>query len=278
MAELRLLAWPAGHSLSPVMHTAALKELGLTHTYRAVAVPPEKLQGAVNGLRSAGVLGANVTVPHKERIMPLLDSVSDAARKVGAVNTVTNSDGRLHGDNTDVHGFLALLESAGVRLAGDGGLSVVVLGAGGAARAAVYGLAGHARLTVINRTVARAEALAAAFPQVEAVAPAASEELLEEADVLVNTTSVGMELEGRDPDESPLPPGVLPARAVVVDMVYRPERTRLLRDAATAGLPAFGGLEMLVQQGAASLRLWTGLADVPVSAMRSAARAALSGD
>lgn len=277
MAELQLLAWPAGHSLSPVMHAAALEALGLDHTYRAVAVPPENLATAVAGLRQDHVLGANVTVPHKERVLPLLDSVSDAARAVGAVNTITNSAGRLHGDNTDVYGFLALLESAGVVLGGDGRLSVVILGAGGAARAAVFGLTSHARVTVINRTLARAEALAADFPGVSAVAPVATAALLAGADVLVNTTTVGMERDGLDPDESPLPAGVLPEHATVIDMVYRPERTRLLRDAAAAGLPAFGGLEMLVQQGAESLRLWTGLADVPVAAMRAAARAALSG-
>lgn len=276
MAELRLLAWPAGHSLSPVMHAAALKELGLAHVYRAVAVPPAKLEAAVAELRNTDVLGANVTVPHKERVLPLLDSVSDAARAIGAVNTVRNAGGLLHGDNTDVYGFLALLESAGVTLRGDRSLSVVILGAGGAARAAVFGLMKHARLTVINRTVARAEALASEFPQIEAVAPAATASLLAGADVLVNTTTVGMELGGLDPDESPLPAGLLPERATVVDMIYRPERTRLLRDAAGVGLPAVGGLEMLVQQGAESLRLWTGLTEVPVAAMRAAAQAALS--
>lgn len=277
MAELRLLAWPAGHSLSPVMHAAALKELGLGHSYRALAVPPEGLAAAVSDLRSPDVLGANVTVPHKERVLPLLDSVSDAARAIGAVNTITNTAGRLHGDNTDVHGFLALLEHAGVALGADRRLSAVILGAGGAARAAVFGLAPYARLTVINRTVSRAQVLAADFPAVETVAAAATTALLANADVLVNTTSVGMERDGSDPDESPLPAGVLPERATVVDMVYRPERTRLLRDAAAAGLPVAGGLEMLVRQGAESLRLWIGRKDVPVEAMRSAALAALSG-
>ena len=135
-------------------------------------------------------------------------------------------------------------------------------------------------MVLINRTMARAEALAAAFAgraEFSAVAAAATAELLTSADLIVNTTTVGMEQGGVDPDESPLPAGLLPRRATVVDMIYRPARTRFLRDAAAAGLPVKGGLEMLVQQGAESLRLWTGLKDVPVAAMRQAALAALSG-
>ncbi|HLR45780.1 MAG TPA: shikimate dehydrogenase [Deinococcales bacterium] len=277
MPELRLLAWPAGHSLSPVMHNAALAELGLPWEYRAVAVPPAELPEAVEALRAPGVRGANVTVPHKEAVLPLLDSVSDAARLCGAVNTISNRDGHLHGDNTDVHGFLALLQAAGIEPAGRPGLKTVILGAGGAARAAVYALAGTAAITIMNRTRSRAEELAAAFetaagPLTVAEAGTPPDP---ETELIVNTTSVGMELAGVDPDESPLPARVLPPGATVIDMVYRPAVTRLLRDAAARGLPAYNGLEMLVMQGAEALRIWTGRQDVPAAAMRGAALAAL---
>lgn len=278
MARLHLLAWPAGHSLSPVMHNAALAALELPHTYSAIAVPPAGLADAVRSLRDPGVLGANVTVPHKEQILPLLDDVTDAVRHIGAVNTVVNRAGRLTGDNTDAAGFRALLRSAGFDLPARSGLRAVVLGAGGAARAALYVLGGSASVVIINRTVERAERLAGAFrghATVTAVAARADAELLLDADLIVNTTSVGMEQAGVNPVESPLPDGIMPGGAVVVDMVYRPAVTRLMRQAAAAGLTAVNGLEMLVQQGAASLRLWTGREDVPVDVMRDAATRAL---
>lgn len=262
------------------MHNAALAALDLPHTYRALAVPPQELAAAVRSLREPGVLGANVTVPHKEQIVPLLDGVTDAVRHIGAVNTVVNRSGRLYGDNTDVTGFRALLATAGFGLPGRSGLRVVVLGAGGAARAALHVLGGSASVVLVNRTVERAERLAAEFADhvtVTAVAAQAEAALLHGADLIVNTTSVGMERDGQDPGESPVPDGALPAGAVVVDMVYRPSVTELMRQAAAAGLQAVNGLEMLVQQGAASLRLWTDRDEVPVGVMRAAALQALSG-
>lgn len=279
MAQLQLFAWPAGHSLSPVMHNAALRELGIPHRYEAVAVPPEGLEAAVAELRNGNVLGANVTVPHKQAVLPLLDSVTPEARRVGAVNTISRlADGSLQGANTDVGGFTALIASAGVQLKGDNGLKAVVIGAGGAARAAMQALSGHARISLLNRTVSRAEELARDFSDqatVETVTGRADEQLLAGADLIVNTTSVGMERGGIDPDESPLDAQLLPDGAVVLDMVYRPARTRLMRDAEARGLRAENGLEMLVQQGAASLRIWTGLQEVPVGLMRAAALEAL---
>lgn len=277
MSELRLLAWPAGHSLSPAMHGAALAELGLPWEYRAVPVPPDRLAEEVEALRQPHVRGANITVPHKEAVLPLLDSVSDEARLVGAVNTISNRDGRLHGDNTDVYGFLALLRSAGADPARRSGMKVLILGAGGAARAAVCALAGSADITLMNRTRTRADILAQEFAGV--AGPIAVLDVGTQpdpaTDLVVNTTSVGMETAGIDPDESPLPAEALPENAVVVDMVYRPAVTRLLREAAARGLPACNGLEMLVMQGAESLRLWTGRPDVPAAAMRRAALEAL---
>lgn len=260
------------------MHQAALAALGLAHSYQAVAVPPAELGAAVAALRSDAVLGANVTVPHKEAVLPLLDSVSDAARSIGAVNTISKQAGKLTGDNTDVHGFQALLDAAGVSLSATRPPRVVLLGAGGAARAALWVLGQRAQTVIVNRTVSRAQALADDFrghALVSSVAGQPDLELLARADVLINTTSVGMERDGRDPDESPLPPGLLPAHAVVIDMVYRPALPRLLREAAAAGLKVQGGVEMLVQQGAQSLRIWTG-AEPPVEQMRAAVVRALS--
>jgi len=279
MAELQLLAWPAGHSLSPVMHGAALQALGLPHTYRALAVEPAGLPAAVAALREPDMLGANVSVPHKEAVLPLLDELSPAARAIGAVNTISNVNGRLSGHNTDTEGVRALLTAAGVTLSEDAPPRVVLLGAGGAARAALWVLARRAQTVIFNRTLSRAEQLAQQFrdhADIRAVSARPETRLLQGADVIINSTAVGMEVDGRDPDESPLPAAALPQGAVVIDMVYRPARTRLLRDAEAAGLRTQGGLEMLVWQGAGSLRIWTGL-DPDVQVMREAALRALSG-
>ncbi len=272
MPELRLLAWPAGHSLSPRMHNAALSSLGLPHTYRAVAVPPEELAEAVRELRSEGVLGANVTVPHKEAVMPLLDELTDAATRIGAVNTIVRRSGRLVGDNTDAYGFEAALSGAGFALPGDRSVSAVVLGAGGSARAVVHALAPHARITLVNRTVRRAEQLAADFAasadiRVAGAGHAALE--VRSCDLLVNTTSVGMSVDGVDPDASPLDAGELPSGAFVQDLVYSPPETRLLRLARERGLRCANGLEMLVRQGARAFELWTS-ESAPLEVMRAA--------
>lgn len=277
MRRALLLAWPAGHSLSPAMHGAAFRALGLDARYEAVAVPPEGLAQAVAALRAPEVLGANVTVPHKEAVLGLLDGLEPEAAAIGAVNTIQKDGARLVGANTDAAGFLrALREDAGVDPAG---ARVVVLGAGGAARAVVWALlaAGADRVAVHNRSPARAEALAAAFAArgaVRVLEPAALAAELGPADLLVNTTSVGMARDGRDPDQSPLPAGLLPRRAFVADLVYRPARTRLLRDAEAAGLAVQNGLPMLVRQGAEAFERWTGRA-APVAVMQAAAEAAL---
>lgn len=274
-----LLAWPAGHSLSPAMHDAAFRELGIAARYEAREVPPEGLAAAVAELRAPEVLGANVTVPHKEAVLALLDGLEPEAAAIGAVNTIVRADGGLRGANTDGAGFLrALREDAGFDPAG---AVVLLLGAGGAARAVAHALlgAGAARVGLHNRTPERAAALAAAFAErgeLRVLGPEELAEGLERADLLVNTTSVGMARGGRDPDVSPLPAGLLPRRALVVDLVYRPARTRLLRETEAAGLPTQNGLPMLVYQGAEAFERWTGRA-APVAVMRAAAEAALRG-
>ena len=244
-------------------------------------MPPAALAERVSSLRDKDILGANVTVPHKQAVVPLLDALSDAAAAIGAVNTVVKNSvrdgGRLVGHNTDAAGFLRALQEADFEPLNK---RVVVLGAGGAARAVVYALltAGVAELSVYNRTPERAQALVDAFSPlggVEVLEPHSLDARVRGADALINTTSVGMARGGHDPDTSPLPGG-LPYRGFVCDIVYRPQRTRLLRDAEAAGLRTQNGLPMLIYQGAEAFRLWTGQ-DAPVEVMRRAALDALAG-
>jgi shikimate dehydrogenase len=278
MKRVYLLAYPAAHSLSPAMHNAVFEHLGIEGRYEALEVPPERLPEAVQQLRTRDVYGANVTIPHKLAVMALVDELTDAARTVGAVNTIVNVHGRLTGHNTDASGFLrALVEDAHFSPRDK---RAVVLGAGGAARAVVYALltAGVAGLELYNRTPAKGQALAAAFSSLGPVRVLDPERLAERvhgADLLVNTTSVGMEHGGHDPDVSPLPTGLLPYQGLVCDIVYRPARTRLLKDAAVAGLATQNGLPMLVYQGAEAFRTWTGH-DAPASVMRAAAEEVLA--
>lgn len=277
MKRAFLLAHPAGHSLSPVMHNAAFKELGLEARYEALDVLPEALALVMVMLRGREVYGANVTIPHKRAVIPYLDEVDAAARRIGAVNTIVNRGGKLTGHNTDAAGFLrALREDGGFEPEGK---KVVMLGAGGSARAVAYALlaAKVASLGVFNRTLERAERLASDFETLGPLAVLTGAELepaVTSADLLVNTTSVGMAHDGRDPDVSPLPSGLLPRRGMVCDLIYRPARTRLLREAQAAGLKVQDGLPMLVYQGALAFSLWTGQ-EAPVEGMAGAAAAAL---
>lgn len=257
------------------MHSAAFAQLGLAAEYRAWGVPPEKLRAAVTALRAEHVLGANVTIPHKQAVVPLVDELSAEALAVGAVNTVINRGGVLVGHNTDASGFLHALTD--LPLDPDG-CDAVVLGAGGAARAVVYALltAGARSVAVSNRTAGNARRLAAelaAHGRVRVLAPAELPAAVRGADLVVNSTSVGMA--GVAEGESPLPAGVLPKRGAVVDLVYRPARTRLLADAAAAGLRVQNGLPMLVWQGAESFSCWTGL-EAPADAMLRAAESQLA--
>ncbi len=260
--RLGILGYPVGHSLSPAMHRAALAARGIAGSYEPLATPPERLAERIEEVRR-GFRGVNVTVPLKERVLSLLDAVDPAARAIGAVNTVVNEGGRLIGHNTDAPGFLKSLEEARVE-----GSRALVLGAGGAARAVVYALtrAGW-DVAVWNRTRARAERLVA-----ELGGRLASPEAAREVDLLVNATSVGLE----DPAATPLPAEFFPARGYIVDLVYKPLKTRFLREAEERGLVAVNGLGMLLWQGAIAFELWSGEA-APISAMRSALDAAITG-
>ena len=272
MKRAYLLAHPAGHSLSPAMHNAAFAELGLEATYEALDVTSEQLPEVMARLRERESYGANVTVPHKLTVLPFMDALTGAAQAVGAVNTIINQEGHLIGDNTDATGFIrGLIEDADLE---PRGRRAVLLGAGGAGRAVAYALlnAGVARLQIFNRTQEKAEALGLEFAElgnVESVDFRGLDTAVRGADLLVNTTSVGLEHEGVDPDLSPLPPGLLPHQGLVCDLIYRPEKTRLLKDAEGEGLKVQNGVPMLVYQGAESFKLWTG-EDASVHAMMNA--------
>ncbi len=279
-SELGIIGFPIGHSISPVFQQAALDHLGLDAAYRAWEVEPEAVAEFVQGLRRPDVLGINVTVPHKEAVIPHLDEVDDWATAAGAVNTIVNRQGRLTGHNTDGSGFLRALREAGGF--DPKGRRVLVLGAGGAARGIVLALIreGTDQLTIANRTLERAqrlcrmaqenglEARAIGFQAGPLGAAAASAELI------VNCTTMGMS-HGPDETGSPLSADQIPSTAVVNDLVYNPLETPLLREAAKAGASTLGGIHMLVYQGAASFEMWTGR-EAPVAVMLEAATRAMA--
>jgi shikimate dehydrogenase len=256
---------PAGHTRSPAMHNAAFRALGLDAVYLAFDVAPAALGAAVAGARALGVRQLAVSLPHKQAVMAHLDEVDETARRIGAVNTVTLRDGRLVGANTDWIGAVRALE----REAALDGARAVVLGAGGSARAVVFGLLQRgAHVSVLNRTPQRAEALAA---QLGAQDAGALEDLARTPhDVLVNTTSVGLRS-----DETPVAAAAIRPGAVVMDAVYDPERTRLLRDAQARGARSVSGRWMLVYQAAEQIALWSGR-EAPLEVMAGAFDAAAS--
>jgi shikimate dehydrogenase len=250
---------PAGHTRSPAMHNAAFRALGIDAVYLAFDVTPEGLPAALAGARALGVRQLAVSIPHKTAVLEHVDQVDERAARIGAVNTVTRDGDRLIGSNTDWTGALRALE----REIDPKGVRAVVLGAGGAARAVVYGLLQRgARVTVLNRSESRAHELA------DALGAHGSGGLADLAktpcDVLINTTSVGLAA-----DESPVPGEAIPASSVVMDCVYDPTQTRLLRDAAERGARTIGGKWMLVHQAAEQLQLWTG-SEAPLEVMAEA--------
>lgn len=243
-----ILLHPAGHTRSPAMHNAAFAAMRLDAVFLAFDVAPQALAAALAGCRALGVRQLAVSIPHKEAVLEHLDDVDPVARRIGAVNTITLEKGRLVGANTDWIGLVRALE----RETPLAGCRAVVLGAGGAARAAAYGLlARGARVTVLNRHAERARALAR---DLGAEAAGALDELPHhEHDVLVNATSVGLR-----EDRSPVEASALRSGSVVLDAVYDPAQTRLLRDAAARGARPIGGKWMLVEQAVEQIRLWTG--------------------
>ena len=266
---LGVIGHPVSHSLSPAMQNAAIRALGLDYVYVPFHVLPNDLESAIRGIRALGIAGINVTIPHKERIIGYLDEISDSAKRIGSVNTVINDGGRLRGETTDGPGFVRSAEAAWGKI--DGG-RVVVLGAGGSAKAVAYALAdAGCEVVIANRTVDRAielaEGLCADFGagRSRAVGPRGEELAREvsEAGMLVNTTSVGMH---PDVDGIPLPPDLLHSGLRVYDLVYNPPETALVREALARGARAMTGISMLVYQGAISFEMWTG-APAPIEVM-----------
>ena len=258
-----ILGYPLDHTLSPPMHNAAFAALGLDWAYVPWPVPPDRLGEAVRGLRAlANFAGANVTVPHKEAILPHVDELTAEARAVGAVNTIVRQGDRLTGHTTDGAGLLTDL--AEVLAFRPQGARIVIIGAGGAARAAAFALAaaGARRVAILNRSAARASALAGdvgrAIPATEAVAyplhKYPDDQILGSADLVLNATALG--LHAGDP--SPLDLAPCRPSTVAYDLVYNPPETGFLREARARGLRAANGLGMLVHQGAAAFALWTG--------------------
>ncbi len=291
-ALVGVLGDPVRHSLSPAMHNAALAELGLEWAYLALPTPAADLATVVRALEAMGCRGLSVTIPHKQAVAELCRKRSPLAQRLGAVNTLVPLDGGgWMGTNTDVEGFMAPLRHGPWQ-----GKRALVLGCGGSARAVVAGLVelGFGAITVAAR---RPEALAAFVqtcrPWAPQLTPLAWSDLgsatdqdlaqpaLMQADLVVNTTPIGM-ASATDPaalKTCPLNPAQLDQLrpgATVYDLIYTPRPTQLLRQAAQRGCPTQDGLEMLVQQGAAALRLWSGLESVPTDAMRTAVKAALA--
>ena len=278
--KLGIIGFPIRHSISPAFQQAALDHLGLDATYEAWEVKPETVGEVVNWLRSPEMAGFNFTVPHKEAVIPFLDEVDDWSTAAGAVNTIVNRNGKLTGHNTDGPGFLRALREAGSF--SPHGKNVLVLGAGGAARGVVLALIRDAvgNLTIANRTLDRAQQLSrmARDNGLDAKAISLEEEGLAaaaaSANLIVNCTTVGMS-HGPDETGTPLPPALIPATALVYDLVYNPLETPLLREAARAGAGTLSGIYMLVYQGADSFKMWTGQ-DAPVAVMLDAATKAMA--
>ena len=262
---------PVEHSMSPAMHNAAYKKMGLDYIYLPLLVKSEHLKPAVEGLRALNFRGFNVTMPHKVSIIPLLDGLDALAEKIGAVNTVVNENGELRGYNTDGLGFLQALLEHGVEPEGK---NTVVLGAGGASRAISYVLARRgARLTILNRKLeldwaddiaafirrdlgAEVKVMELGFEPLQAA--------LAGADVLINATSVGM---SPDAGKSLVPAELLRDGLTVCDVIYTPLKTRLLREADAAGCRIINGVDMLAWQGVLCFEKWTGQ-PVPLELMR----------
>ena len=259
-----LLGWPVSHSLSPTMHNPAFQDAGLDYVYVCFPVRPDEVENAVKGIRGLGIAGANVTIPHKAAVIPCLDEVSQEAKIVGAVNTIVNREGRLSGYNTDVYGFKRSLEDSGVRLQG---ARLIVIGAGGVARAIAVGAALEGARSIIltdivpEKALELADAVKKASPELEiqTVAPESAQfhEALKEATLVANASPLGM----KQGDASPLKPEqleILREKAAIFDAVYNIKGTLLQDLAGERDILYISGLDMLLYQGVRAFELWTG--------------------
>lgn len=274
-----LIGDPIEHSLSPVMQNAAFETMGVDAVYLALCVQRSTLFQVIDCLRALNILGFNVTIPHKVSIIKYLDDMDEKVSTIGAANTVVNRGGKLIGYNTDGTGALAALRDAGVDPSGK---RVLLLGAGGAARALAFSFAEVAeKVTVLNRTALKAESLAKDVRRVTGAEilygelnSSTLEKEVPDSDLLVNATSVGM---NPIQDKTPVDAKLLGPNLVVFDIVYSPHETRLLKDARAAGAKRVNGLGMLAHQGAQAFEIWTGI-EAPVTTMTGALKKALGVD
>ncbi len=258
-----LFADPAAHSLSPYMHRAAFIYAGLSGDYEAIRVVPNDLQQAVEGLKQPHIIGANLSLPHKEKVLPFLDDLTVAARSIGAVNTIINKQGYLLGDNTDAAGLLASLKETGLTEMKKQS-AILIFGAGGAARAAVYTalISMQKNVYIVNRTLSRAQVVAMDFNTISDIAQAKAIALSEvpwkDIGLVINSSSVGLDTL----EESPIPDFYftkLVNCVGVYDMIYKPLETRLMLEARAAGLKAENGLGMLAHQARLGFEAWTSI-------------------
>ncbi|WP_413173235.1 shikimate dehydrogenase [Anabaena azotica] len=273
---LGVIGHPVEHSLSPVMHNAALSKLGLDYVYLPFPIAPENLELAIAGFAAIGVVGFSVTIPHKQAILPILSEISPIAQTIGAVNTVTRQGNKWVGTNTDVEGFIAPLQTTYQQDWSQ--KKAVILGNGGAARAIVAGCVqlGLAEIHLVGRNIYKLKEFRHSWqnsPYVDKFQVHAWEELpklIPQANLLINTTPMGMY---PHVDASPLSGedmANLPSDAIAYDLIYIPKPTKFLQLAEKQGAIAIDGLEMLVQQGAAALKIWLQQETVPVAEMRQA--------
>ena len=263
---------PIEHTLSPIMHNAAFESLKLEYVFLAFKVKSAEVGNAMSGMRALGIHGLNVTMPHKNAVIKYLDEVDPAGKVIASANTILNKDGRLLGFNTDGVGALNALEQNGVKPRGK---KVLLLGAGGAAKAIAYTLSQEVdELVILNRTPKSATELANLLKQkfkkkinAGELSPSAVKDNLANSDVLINATSVGMK---PNANQTPVAPEWLKPDLAVMDVVYNPLETRLAKDAKAVGAKVVSGVEMLIYQGAASFEIWTAC-KAPVEVMRKAA-------
>ncbi len=269
-----IIGHPVAHSLSPSMHNNAFEKVGLDCVYLAFDIVPGNLGDAVRGIKSLGIKGFNVTIPHKQAIVNLVDEIDDDAMLVGAVNTVKNEGNKLIGHNTDVNGFLRAIKDDFDFI--PSGKKIFLVGAGGAARAVIVGLCNNkaSKIVIVNRTLSKAENLAGEFsshfPEINFRAISLDDEEtitgeIKNSELLVNTSSAGMK--GNDPLNLPL--GLLPKGACVYDLVYDPSVTPLVKDARDLRLNSQSGISMLLYQGVDAFEIWTGR-KAPVEEMKKA--------
>ncbi|MDB9459356.1 shikimate dehydrogenase [Dolichospermum circinale CS-545/17] len=273
---LGVIGHPVEHSLSPLMHNAALTKLGLDYVYLPFPIAPENLATAIAGFASIGVVGFSITIPHKQAILPLLSEISPIAQAIGAVNTVVNKGNKWLGTNTDVEGFIAPLQTTYHQDWSQ--KKAVILGNGGAARAVLAGCIqlGLAEIHVVGRNLQKLQV----FEQSWQNSPFADKfqvhewtelpNLLHQANLLVNTTPIGMYPHVEQSPLSSQEMGYLPGDAIAYDLIYIPKPTKFLHLAQKQGIVTIDGLEMLVQQGAAALKIWLQQETVPVTQMRQA--------